>query len=282
MNTLAPVVPGSPDRTPDRTPGAALGELQRQFVREILYRDSTGLHSQVVVNGLDPQRRLAIYRANARENVAQALEAAYPLLLCCMGRDEFRRLAWAYQQAHPSPSGNLFHLGARLPGFLGDHLPGTEDEHLIDVARLEWVIQEALVAADGPATLDLAALAAVPAERQAHVRFLLHPSVRLLRTRYGVFGPWEARQAGRPVAPPVPAAEYLLVRRQADGIQLQRLGPDDFAWLSALEPGAALAQSGDEQGDSGSLLVRWVGAGVITAFALDDPSSDLPAGAHSA
>lgn len=246
-------------------PDRSLQELQRQFVREILHRDSVGLFSQVVTNGLDAERRLAIYRTNARETFALALEAAFPLLLSCMGGEEFRQLAWAYQRACPSPAGYLYQVGARLPGFLAGHVRGTEDEYLIDVARLEWAVQESLVAADSAAALNLSALAEVPADRQVDIRFLLHPSVRLLRTEYAVFGPWEARQArqaGQPVTRAARDPECLLVRRLAAGVQLQRLDSADFDWLSALQRGEPFA----EQADLGSLLVRWVGAGVITDF----------------
>lgn len=253
---------------PENNVVASLGDLQRQFVREILHRDSTGLIPQVIANGVAPERRLAIYRTNARENFALALEAAYPLLLRCMGSEEFRQLAWAYQRACPSTAGNLFYLGARLSGFLAEHLRGTEREYLIDVARLEWAVQEALVAADGASVLNLAALSEVPADRHADIRFQLHPSVRLLRTQYAVFGPWEALQSGGPVAPAAPDPERLLVRRLAAGIQLQRLGSDDFDWLSALQQGDLLA----EEVDSGSLLVSWATAGVITDFRVLDPS----------
>lgn len=246
------------------SPDPALQELQRQFVREVLYRESPGLLSQVVANGLGAERRIAIYRTNARETFALALEAAFPLLLSCLGGEEFRRLAWAYQRACPSPAGYLYQVGARLPGFLAGHVRGTEDEYLIDVARLEWAVQESLVAADSAAALNLSALAEVPADRQADIRFLLHPSVRLLRTEYAVFGPWEARQAGQTVTQAAPDPERLLIRRLAAGIQLQRLVSGDFEWLSALQHGGPLA----EQDDFGALLVRWVGAGVITDFTL--------------
>ena len=260
-------MPASPEAVRD----SSLRELQRQFMREVLYRDSPEVAAQIVANGLSVERRLAIYRTNARETFALALEAAFPLLLGCVGPEEFRSLAWAYQQACPSPAGNLFHTGRRLPGFLADHVRGTPDEDLIDVARLEWAVQESLWAADSDTALDLAALAAVPVEHQADLQFFLHPSVRLMRFEYGVFGPWEARQAGKPVARAVAGPENLLVRRLAAGVQLQKLGELDLAWLAALQDGASLADSAAAlplmaQDELGALLVRWVSAGVVTGF----------------
>ena len=93
-------MPASPDTAHD----LGLQDLQRQFVQEILYRKSDGLRSQVVANGLDADRRLAIYRTKARETFALALEAAFPVLLACMGSEQFRSLAWTFQRAWPSPA----------------------------------------------------------------------------------------------------------------------------------------------------------------------------------
>lgn len=252
--------------------GGPLGQLQREFVREVLYRESPGLASRIRTGGPGAERRLGIYRTNARENFALALEAAFPLLLRCVGPEEFRQLAWSYQRACPSPAGNLFHVGRRLPDFLAGHLRGGSDEYLVDVARLEWAVQEAMVAADGDEALDLAALAAVPAERQGDIRFHLHPSVQLLRTEHAVFALWEALQAGQAVTPAGREPECLLVLRRAAGVELQRLPAADLAWLESLAAGASLAAAAHvlpagEEGMLGALLVRWVGAGVVTSFA---------------
>lgn len=253
---------------------APLAQLQRQFVREVLHRDAAGLASRIRTDGRSTGRGLGIYRTNARENFALALESAFPLLLRCLGPEEFRQLAWSYQRACPSPAGNLFHAGQRLPEFLAGRLLGGSDERLIDVARLEWQVQEAMVAADGDEALDLALLAAVPAERQGDIRFGLHPSVRLLRTEYAVFALWEALQTGQTGTPVTPAGrepECLLVLRRAAGVELHRLAATDLAWLESLQAEATLAAaasglSADQQDTLGELLVRWVGAGVITSL----------------
>ncbi len=257
--------------SPESGPGIALKDLQQQFVREVLYRDGEAVRTRILDGGLGVERRLAIYRTNARENFALALEAAFPLLLRCVGQEEFRQLAWAYQRACPSPAGNLFHVGRRLPAFLAEHLPGSGDEYQIDVARLEWQIQESMVAADDDGVLDLAALAAVPVGQQAGICFRLHPSVRLLRTGYGVFAPWEALQSGSGLPPVRREPECLLVLRRAAGVELQRLPGTDLAWLEALQAGATFGAAAavlpaGSQDPLGAMLVRWVAAGVVTAF----------------
>lgn len=251
------------------------------MVRELLYREAPGVATRIVAGGVAVERRLGIYRTNARENFALALEAAFPLLLRCVGPVEFRQIAWAYQRACPSPAGNLFHTGRRLPAFLAETLRGDDDEYLIDVARLEWQVQESLVAADSDGNLDLVALAGVPGERLVDLRFQLHPSVRLWRSEYEVFALWKVMQgkvmqAGAPVAPARRGTEHLLVVRRVGGVQLEQLPATDFAALEALQGGATLdaaaaivaaTPAAAAQDLLGALLVRWTRAGVITAFA---------------
>ncbi len=257
--------------SPEVPAPADLAELQHQFVREILYREGPELPARILPGGVGVERRLGIYRTNARENFALALEAAFPLLLRSLGREEFRQLAWAYQRAHPSSAGNLFQVGEPLPAFLAERVSGTADAWLIDAASLEWLVQEALVAADSAVVLDLAALGAVPPERQAAIRFTLHPSVRLLRARRGVFALWQALQAGKPLPAVPPAPECLLIQRQAAGVQLQRLAGPELEWLAAVQGGATLGDAADllpepARDALGELLVRWVATGVIIDF----------------
>jgi hypothetical protein len=173
----------------------ALLETQERFLAAVLGRDPGAAAPW-------PRRRLSVYRVNARENFAGALEAAFPLLHGLMGHDEFRSMSWAYQRACPSRSGNLFHCGERLPEFLTRHLAGTGDAPLAVVAEFEWLIQQVLVAADGSA-------------------------VRLWQSSLPLFALWEQYQrsglVARLAASVAGQVESLLIRRAADGVELQRL-----------------------------------------------------------
>jgi hypothetical protein len=65
--------------------------------------------------------------------------------------------------------------------------------------------------------------------------------------------------------------DALLIRRDADGISLQRLPPGDHAWLAALAVGASLgaaieaAQAADATFDLGAAMRAHVVAGTISA-----------------
>jgi hypothetical protein len=253
-----------------------LRDVQRAFAASVLRR-------QPVSAALDPrpadarlERRLSVYRVNARENFAAALEAAFPLLRRQLGAESFASLAWSYQQRCPSTSGNLFETGRRLPAFLDGVLDGTPDDYLRDVARLEWAVQEAMVAADCEVRFDARSLAAIAPAAHARLRFAVDPSVRAVATRHAVFTLWRDLQAHGPDEPmPAPAAmpERILVRRSRPGIELARLDDAGFACLECLLRGGSLAEMADaslavsESAEIGALLVQWASDGVITGVA---------------
>jgi hypothetical protein len=253
----------------------ALRDAQVRFIAAVLRRPA-GATSEP---GLRPEgaaqsRRLAIYRVNARENFAAALESAFPVLCAEMGRNEFRSLAWSYQLRQPSTSGNLFETGRRLPAFLAERLAGTADERLADLARLEWAVQEALVAPDGDGRTDLSVLAEISGDAHPGVRLRVHPSVRLLNCRYPVFERWQAHQSGQSaVLPSAAAPELLLVRRAGEGVEVHRLGLLDYRCLEAIAAGksldhiAELAMAVVDEPQLGAVLMRWAAAGVITGLA---------------
>lgn len=252
----------------------ALREVQRAMAAAILRRDAG-----VVVPGdlqpADPRyaRRLAVYRTNARENFAAALETAFPALLRLLGAAEFRSLAWSFQQRHPSPAGNLFEAGRALPAFIAHHVDHAAEGWQADLAALEWAVQEALVAADADARFDHAALAGLAPEDHAALRFDLHPSVRRVACAWRVRAAWDAAgDDGAMPGLPVGGDEALLVHRSAAGIAVHTLDPAADAMLEGLLRGealgalaeAALARSAGA--DPGAVLARWATTGIVTAW----------------
>lgn len=250
----------------------ALRELQSAFAAALLKRtvNTSGLADERL------ERRFAVYRVNLRETFAGALQSAYPVLHAVMGAEEFRSLAWSYQRVHPSPSGNLFEVGRALPAFLHDALQDTARMYLHDLARLEWAIQEALVAADDEQRFDAKGLAALPASAHAGLRLTLHPSIRIVRSAHAVLDCWQAfqqRDVGAVREGDIRVHdERILVRRTAGGIELHLLDELEARCLEALLAGATLGAMTDAalevkpEPDIGALLARWAGRGVITSW----------------
>ena len=189
----------------------------------------------VVANGLDPAQRVAIYANNVRENALATLEAGFPVLLRLAGRDWFRQTGIGYLRRHPSPSGNLHYLGARLPEYLEAELADGPYAYFADVARLEWAYQEVLVAAEPP-ELDLAALAAIPPERHLDLVLEMNPASRLVGSVWPLLAIWRANQPGDDshgtVSLDAGACRLLVIRRD-DHVELRELPPGEFAFLKA-------------------------------------------------
>jgi Putative DNA-binding domain len=241
------------------------------------------IDAHIVANGLEPAARLRVYRNNSREGFVTTLRAAYPVLERLVGEDYFRQLASTYREQFPSPSGNLHHVGERLPGFLARRYAATEFAYFADVARLEWALQEVLVAADHP-PLDAARLQSVPADEFARLSFVLHPAAHLVSSPFPVVTIWSANQPGADPGQTIDlgsGAEHVLLLRTRDDVRFERLDAAQFAFLACLQRGATLVDAidGSDAGDTGDAfdagecLRRHVAAGALVDFTILEEES---------
>ena len=254
----------------------SLRDLQYAFAGAVAYGNTEAVARFVVANGLDPARRVGIYANNVRENGLATLEAGFPVLLRLAGRGWFRQTATGYLRRHPSPSGNLHYLGARLAEYLEVELADSPHAYFADVARLEWAYQEVLVAAEPPA-FSLTALATVPAERHVDLVLELSPAARLVGSVWPVLAIWRANQPGGEPQDAIrldAGASRLLVIRRDDHVELRELPPGEFAFLDAVAGGlgvvdaAAAALVADPDFELVAALPRLVRLGALTGFHL--------------
>lgn len=256
----------------------SLHELQRVFGAALMSGESAALEPHVLGNGIDPAERIRIYRNNTREIHLATLRAAFPVLKRLVGEDYFRELACKYREHFPSTSGNLHHLGARLPEFLAQHLADTGYRYFIDVARLEWAYQEVLVAAD-QAPLDVDRLKHVAPADYSRLVFQLHPAARLVASAFPVLTIWNANQPGgdsQQVIDLGSGGESVLVLRTEHDVELRRLDAAEFTFLKHSADGTRLADAAAAASDAGafdlgSILRRCVAAGAFVDFTLSDP-----------
>ena len=259
----------------------SLRELQQRFVGSLLDDDPAPVLPWIDDHGLPAADRLRIYRNNCREGFLSALSAGFPVLQRLSGVEYFRQLVLDYQRRHPSPSGNLFHAGARLPAFLEQRFAGTAFAYFSDVARLEWACQEVLVASEHRA-LDLTRLAAVSPGAYPKLRFELHPAIRLVKSVYPVVRIWEAHQELRDPDPIdiSTGGEQALVRRRGDGVAIYRLPPAEYeclAMLRSVRPLAAALEAAltiDSDFDLRDTLQRWAQLGIIVDFSVLGETAD--------
>ena len=218
--------------------------------------------------------RQGLYQSNVRINFTDALRSTYPAVRRLVGEDYFRQTALMFQGTHPSRSGDLAHAGRGFPEYLAALHGDGQYRYLADIARLEWLCQEALLGA-GHAPLDLERLRAVAPPHYDALRFELHPTLRLYQSAYPALLIWEANVADESEPEPIDlnaGGEQLALMRRAGKLTFLSLTPGELAFLDALERGApfgeAIASAGAREGpfDAGAALRRFIGAEAIVDF----------------
>ncbi len=244
----------------------ALRELQARFARAVLGGPPSGLLDSLVADHLPPARRLAVYRANVHIALLRVLEGGFPATRRAAGEDRFRAAAIAFLRASPPVEPRLHLWGGAFPAWLAAHPETAGQPWLGDLAGLEWAREEVYYAADAPALVPTA-LAALPQERYPALRLRLHPTARLLASRWPIDALWRGE-----VASPPPTPAHVLVSRPGMEVQTLVLTAGEHALLAALSADATLADAAEaaldaEPGlDLTAILARHLAAGTFTSF----------------
>jgi hypothetical protein len=253
-----------------------LPELQADFLRAILDASPDGISAQVAAHPLTPARRLAVYANNSAANFHAALRATFPAICRLVGDDYFLRCARDFRRAHPSRSGDLGPAGAAFPGYLAARHAQDRFRYLGDVARLEWLYDECLTAAEHPA-FEPMRLAALAVDDYDHVLFELHPAARLFASPFPAVAIWEANVASDAEPERIDldrGGDRVLLIRGDQGVAFRSLGVGEQTFLEALArrrplaAALALAADGDPGFDAASALPWLVQAGAIVDFTL--------------
>lgn len=252
-----------------------LAEQQRNFAAAILDPVLPVPAGVVGPDGKPSPRRFAVYRNNVMIGLTQTLKDAYPAVHRIVGSEFFHALARAFIVGALPRSPMLLDYGAGLPEFIGNFEPASVLPYLADVARIERGWTEAYHAAEA-SPIDPSAFAKIGPDRIPHVRLVLHPSVRIVRSRFPVLTIWQMNAEGgepRPVDLSV-GEDALIVRPQAN-VEVRSIprGSADFARalatgrsvLSALE----VALVTDPSFDLVANLTDLLQAGAVIGFGIE-------------
>lgn len=250
----------------------SLHEWQQHFMNAVYGQYRVDDSDWIVGAGLDPAARLRIYQHSSEQIHAAALGTAYPVTLALAGEAFFEQTARRFRVTHPAAQGNLQRYGEGLGDFLESMPEAKGVPYLGDVARLEWLRQEAaLAAAAPPLSTDEFVQVLACAEGDAHVA--LHPSVRLFASRYPVVTLW--RYAMQPDGERLKFAgtgEHVLLWREAGQVAMAVLQAASFACIEALARGLSLddahdaAHFVDPSFNLPDCMASLLGNGLIVAF----------------
>jgi hypothetical protein len=263
-------------------PVPSLRELQSDVLRALLDGETDRAAPLIAARGIAPEHVFRVYANTARTNFIESLMLSYPAIRRLVGEDYFRQCARGFHARHPSLSGDLQPAGMRFPQYLSELHGDDEFRYLSEVARLEWLVQETLLAADhGP--LDLAKLRAVLPNDYDDLRFHLHPSARLFASEFPCVKVWEAN-VGSDAEPELidlgAGPDRALLVRNSGQLQCHRLSHGELRLLQSVLAGERFAAAvengvnggeldaarGDGAFDAAAALQRFVLAGVIVDF----------------
>jgi hypothetical protein len=253
---------------------SGLAGIQQDF-QAYLLRGERAIESQVLGSARVPvATRLGIYGGAYAGRLAEALASNYPALAQLLGEVDFQSLAEAYVRTHDSPFFSIRYYGDQLAQFLAADAHYAGAPVLAELARWEWTLGQVFDAADAePVSHD--ALAQVPPEEWAQLRFAWHPSVRRVELHWNSPQVWQA--ASEQQEPPaVTFAEepqpWLLWRRDLTTYFRSLPRIEDMALEAARKGwpfGELCALLCDEVGDAqaplqaATLLRGWVASGLL-------------------
>lgn len=212
-----------------------LSERQREFAAALLDPRLSVPHGVVDPEGREAPKRFAVYRNNVMTALIEALEAGFPAVRRLVGESFFREAARCYAASNPPTSPVLLEYGTGFPGFLERFEPAASLSYLPDVARIERAWLEAYHAADAT-PLDPAALARVANGDVGSIRFIVHPSLRLVRSRHPALTIWRMNVADgipEPVDFEAEGEDALIVRPGAE-VVVRSMPPGGADFLDRL------------------------------------------------
>ncbi|APG03284.1 hypothetical protein BJI69_04740 [Luteibacter rhizovicinus DSM 16549] len=201
------------------------------------------LHDDAGSFSLAGQAAFAIYRNTAMRACLDALEANYPAVVCLVGRDWFRAAAAIHVAQSPPRDARLFVYGDDFAEFIEAFPPAAGLPYLADVARLDRLALESLVAAD-VGFLRTEGLTGLDPDALGARRLQLHPATRLFAAATPAVTIWQASRAGVAVSDDlVWQAECAVVTRADLEVVVTPVSASTLRLLEAIGAGASLADA---------------------------------------
>jgi hypothetical protein len=208
-----------------------LADLQKSFGRAVLTGAAPAL---AFAPGCIPASvAMQVHRNTVMGALANALRLSHPTVDALVGAEFFDHVASLFAEAHPPVRARLAGYGEGFAEFLSGHVPSLP--YLGDVARLDWAIDQALLA---PATTRTFAL-------EQTVSLGLPASLCLLRLDYPADLIRDALgdDAALAAIDMTPTPRALLVWRSGRQAMLRAVSAPAAAFVEALLSGAGAAAS---------------------------------------
>jgi len=193
--------------------------MQSEFAKGLLDPTLPAPKGVLGPNGRPAGKRYDVYRNNIMVSLTEALASAYPIVRTIVGDAFFDAMAGVYVRKHPPTSPLMIYYGEEFPTFLTRFPPAAHLGYLPDVARVELARLQANHAADAlPCSPEK--FANLDDSKLYDARLVLHPSIRIVRSRYPVFSIWRYNSTDDK-SPIGDAREITLISRPGVEVNMQ-------------------------------------------------------------
>lgn len=181
---------------------------------------------------------LAVYRNTVIHGAVQALQSNFPVVQQIIGEEMFEGVATEYTSARPPRSPVLALYGQDFAEWLGEQEWIGDLPYLADVARVERLHVECLMAADADALVNLSS-------DFIQLRLKLHPAVRFSWLQSPAMSIWLAHQRPLPkvIGPEWKPEGALFARPSSFVMHTPRIGAAAHRILSGIRLGEPVGQS---------------------------------------
>lgn len=226
-------------------PAPSLSELQAHFARAMIDGAAPALLPWIGTRGIEPAARLQIYRNAILATQVASLVTTFPAVERMLGTDCFDGWATRYAAWHGSHSGNLQNLGDDFAEYLEAQPELASLVWLGDLARLDWLRQCTILAADAD-PLDAASLSSALLAAGDDPLLHLLPCVHTVVASFPVLDLW--RYCESPEAQAVDlggGAQAVLLWREDGQVAMQACAPATVALITALKRGSRVSAAVD-------------------------------------
>lgn len=220
--------------------------MQAAFRTALLSGDPGPLSGILVGDKSEVSRGFRIHENTFLGSLVEVIGNTYPVIHRMVGAEFFQAMAVTFVRQDPPQAPHLSSYGSRFADFLAAFVPTRP--YLAEVARLEWARVEANFAAEA-ITLDCESLQHLSPEQASGLKLTLHPSVRLLASRFPIWQLWEAHQHPVPDLSRIQLddnGENLMILRDDQGLRLRLLSAGELAFLHSLGQESSLGLAAEQ------------------------------------
>ena len=222
----------------------SLSERQSEFAAALLDPKRSIPAGLVGPDGRPSTKRFNVYRNNVVAGLVATLKDAYPAVARIVGDEFFVAMARSYVAGAPPSSSIMLDYGAGFPDFIGAFEPAESVPYLRDVARIERAWIEAYHSAEAE-PLVAAIFTKMAPDDLPKLRLVLHPSLRLVRSRFPSLTIWRMNiRGGEPAQVDLDAGgdDVLVIRPDAD-VEVRSLPAGGAEFIQALSGGLSIIEA---------------------------------------